>query len=105
MLKGLAALFSSRVIFNPFVFFGVACGIYFAAKFDFEGIILEYKKYQLYALVLFVSILYNTFIKKHLKDGGLEVDWAGTFFATMGSFFRFFFASFLAISFMYFLFV
>ncbi|MFI3242452.1 MAG: hypothetical protein R3Y43_07785 [Alphaproteobacteria bacterium] len=104
MIKGLRALFSSKIIFNPFVLLGICYGFYLYRSLELEDIIVEYKKTQIYLLVLILSSLYNVFVKKHYKYGGFSIDWSDTFLAILGGVFKFVLASVLAISFMYFLF-
>ncbi len=104
MIRGILALFSSKVIFNPFVLAGISFGFFLNSTNEPQDLFLEFKNVQTYIIILFLSVIYNVFIKKHLKLGGREIDWEQTIIATIGSFAKFFISCYLTISFIYFLF-
>lgn len=74
MFKGIAALFSSGVIFNPLVLLGILSGFFFAFKLPPEVIEDVYKNYHFYLLAALLSFLYNFFFNKTYTEGGVKID-------------------------------
>lgn len=89
MIKGILALFRSRIIFNPMVLFGIITG--FAAMASLEGERLHsfYTNYSLYLLMLFIAGLYVYFFKRTYLENGWQTDWKETGLTIVGHFLMF----------------
>ncbi len=97
MFRGVRALFSSKIVLDPFFWMGAFFALYLNAKLENEDIIFMFKKYQLYVLVFILSVCYNVFLKKSYKLGGYTVDWEETTVKIIGSFARFFITAILSL--------
>ena len=78
MFKGLRALFTSGLIFNPMVLLGVISGIVSYVKFEAEKIVLLFSQPSFYGVVLLASLLYTCFFARVYKEGSVSVDWVST---------------------------
>ena len=99
MIKGLIALFTSGVIFNPLVLLGVISGIYSIIHFEPEQIRSLLTDVRFYLGVSAISALYTVAFAKVYDEGGLQVDWASTFGKTIWNIVRYFIAFVLSMSF------
>lgn len=78
MLKGLIALFTTGVIFNPAVSLGGLLGILAYVFFDGAQLKIIYTHYQLYLLFFIFSAIYVYFLRPIFKDNGRDTDWKAT---------------------------
>lgn len=101
MFKGIAALFTSGIIFNPMVLLGIVLGIYCAFSLKSDAIAAVYHNYNLYLMALVVSTAYVVVFKKVYKDDGMTLDVPRMALRVIGGVVKFVFASFLTISFVY----
>ena len=99
MIKGLMALFTSGVIFNPMVLLGVVSGIYSIIHFEPEQIRALLIDVRLYLGVSAISAFYTVVFAKVYDEGGLNVDWASTFGKMIWNILRYFMAFILSMSF------
>lgn len=94
MIKGIMALFTSGVIFNPMVLLGVIFGIIFDIKMDYQQMMSQvYKNYHFYLLALILAAVYNILFKKTYKTGGQVLDIPVMFGHTISSALKFVAAS------------
>jgi len=89
MIKGILALFTSGLIFNPMVLLGIITG--FTAMITLEGERLRafYTNYHLYLLMLLIAGLYVWFFKRTYYRGGTDTDWGATVPTIIGQFLMF----------------
>ena len=99
MIKGLISLFTSGVIFNPMVLFGVISGAYCILQLEPEQIRLLFLDSRLYGVVVAVSVIYTVFFSKVYDEGGDNVDWGATFVRMIWNTVRYFAAFILSMSF------
>lgn len=99
MIKGLMALFTTGVIFNPLVLLGVATGLFAMARLTDGQIKDLFFDYHLYLLVLLISVVYSFVFKKVYKDDGITPDYAAMTFSSLLGVVKFVFAAGMAIAF------
>ena len=99
MFRGLIALFTSGVIFNPFVLLGIGCGIWTIINMSPADIRTLFLDYRLYVVVAVVTVLYTFLFAKIYKQGGRYVDWNSTMWLAVWNFVRYFISFVLAMSF------
>ena len=99
MIKGLMALFTTGIIFNPLVLLGVATGLFAMARLTNEQIKDLFFDYHLYLLVLLVSAVYSFIFKKVYKDDGITPDYAAMAFSTLLGILKFAFAAGMSMAF------
>ena len=100
MIKGIVALFTSGIMTNPMVLFGVALGSLFYAFFESDKITQIYKSPSFYGVVLILSCIYVVGFRRVYKTNG-DTDWFETSLSVLAGMFKFIFASLLMISFIY----
>ncbi len=101
MFKGIIALFTSGLIFNPMVLGGIVLGGIILAKVEEKQLFSFYKDYHFYLFALFLSFLYNVFFKRVYNDGGNGLDWKNMAANILGGAFLFVFSSLMMISFVW----
>lgn len=99
MIKGLMALFTTGIIFNPMVLLGVAVGFFAMARLNAAQIKELFLDWHLYLLVLLLSALYSFLFKRVYKDDGLTPDNTAMVFATVLGVVKFAFAAAMAMAF------
>ena len=99
MLKGIMALFTSGLILNPFVLFGIISGAYVVLHFEPEGIRSLLSSSYLYMGVFVVSILYTFIFTRVYQEGGIKTDWFATFMKSVWNGVRYIVSFVLAMSF------
>ena len=99
MIKGIVALFSSGIIFNPMVLGGIFFAVFCMIKFDADQMREIFMDYNLYALVAFISFAYTFLFKKIYKEGGIEMDYTAMILYATAGIARFVLACGLMISF------
>ena len=78
MLKGLLALFTTGLIFNPAILVGALSGILAYIFLDSEHLKMLYTNYHLYLLFLLICALYTYFARPTLKDNLIDTDFKAT---------------------------
>ncbi len=96
MIKGIVALFTSGMIFNPFVLLGIVFGFVVALSPNKEGIELLLHLPSFYLLILLLAFFYNYLFKKIYKDDGDKLDILQMFWNIVISFCTFFFSAVLS---------
>lgn len=86
MLKGIAALFKSGLIFNPMVLLGIITGFVAMGALSDEQLHAFYTNYHLYLLMLLIAGLYVFFFKRTVIPNRDETDWAATSQTIIGHF-------------------
>lgn len=99
MIKGIMALFSSGIIFNPMVLGGIGFAVFCMIKFDAEQMRELFADYNLYALVAFISFGYTFAFKKIYKEGGVSLDYTAMILYALAGIAKFVLACGLMISF------
>ena len=100
MIKGIIALFTSGIIFNPMVLLGIIFGFLFDIFLSYEEILSKvYKNPHFYLLGAIFAGLYVYFIKPTYTEGGRSYDWAAMGLSLVFSTIKFVIASVLAIAF------
>lgn len=99
MIKGLVALFTSGIIFNPMVLFGVISGAYTIVNKTPEEIRALFLTPFFYAVIAGISVGYTIIFARVYKIGGVHIDWFATSGSTIWNFIRYFIAFVLSMSF------
>ncbi len=99
MIKGIIALFTSGIIFNPMVLLGIIGGITVMARLDEDAIHALLTDYHLYLLAALVSFGYIFVFQKEYKEGGVEINYAAMVFTAIWGIVKFFLAFILSMSF------
>ena len=89
MLKGIAALFKSGLIFNPMVLLGIILGFTAMGTMSDEQLHAFYTNYHLYLLMLLIAGLYVYFFKRTVIPNRDETDWKLTSQTIVGHFLMF----------------
>ncbi len=100
MFKGLAALFTSGIIFNPMVLMGVILGFYCSFTLEAEQIYQLFGNYHFYFVILAISIIYHFSFKKVYKGDYEGLDYSAMVWQIIGDVFKFVFATVLSICFL-----
>lgn len=74
MLKGIQALFTSGILFDPFVLLGLVLGTVFYFGLSYEQVTAIYFDYRFYALACVLAIIYNFAIRPVYRRGGGSID-------------------------------
>lgn len=101
MIKGLLALFTSGILFNPVVFLGVLSGMAFAFWVELPEVKNIYSNYHFYLLVLALSIIYNLVFKQIYKDKSATLNYSAMALNVVAYVGKFLLANALTISFVY----
>ena len=99
MIKGLIALFTSGIIFNPMVLIGVISGSYTIINLKPEEIRLLMINANFYMAVCVLAFLYTFIFARVYKTGGVNVDWGATTGLFVWNFVRFLISFVLSMSF------
>ena len=99
MFKGIGALFSSGLIFNPMFLLGVILGTFFYFGMTTEQVYELYFDFRFYALAFIIALLYNFLFKKVYDDDGMDLDYKEMGIHSVGSFLLLVFTSVMMISF------
>ncbi|MBE6453282.1 MAG: hypothetical protein E7017_00135 [Alphaproteobacteria bacterium] len=99
MFKGIIALFTSGIIFNPFVMMGIGCGVWAIINLPPEDIRTLFLDCRLYIIVAIVAVIYTFLFAKIYKQGGRYIDWNSTMWLAVWNFVRYFISFVLAMSF------
>ncbi len=99
MVKGIIALFTSGIIFNPMVLLGIIGGIAAIVRLDEESIRALMTNYHFYLLIAFISFGYIFVFQKEYKEGGIELNYAAMVFTAIWGIVKFFLAFILSMSF------
>ena len=99
MFKGLRALFTSGIIFNPMVLFGIISGVWGYANLDAEKLKRLFSQPVLSGAVFLVSLVYSLVFAKVYKSGGAVVDWSATLWNVVAGVLRYLAAFVLTMSF------
>ncbi len=89
MIKGIMALFSLGIIFDPFVLLGIVLGFFIALTPDTEILEKLFKQGSFYALLFLLSFLYNFLLKKIYKENSSAPDYGAMFFNMIASVIKF----------------
>lgn len=101
MFKGIAALFTTGIIFNPMVLLGIILGFYCSFSLKSDAVTELYHDYHFYLLVLLISTVYVVLFKKVYKEDGMTLDAPRMALRVIGGVVKFVFASLLTISFVF----
>ena len=99
MLKGIIALFTSGIIFNPMVLLGIISGSYTILKLEPEKIRALFADYRFYGIVFVVAVLYTLVFGRVYQEGGMKVDTPATALRVVWNFIYYIVAFALAMSF------
>ncbi len=99
MIKGIIALFTSGIIFNPLILLGIGLGFVCMATMDASQIEELFKDYHLYLLALLAAVVHRFGFKKVYKDDGDTLDVSTMIWQTIGDVAAFAVAAVLTLSF------
>ena len=99
MIKGIVALFTSGIIFNPFVLAGIVSGAFAIIKLKPEVIRELFLDYRVYGIVAISAVIYTLIFAKIYQTGGYSIDWTATVWRIIANFAKYFVAFLLAMSF------
>ncbi len=99
MIKGLIALFTSGIIFNPMVLLGIISGIYTIIYFSSKEIFDILCNVNFYLGALFVAGIYTIVFARVYKAGGMVVDFGATTGMIIWNFARYIISFVLSMSF------
>lgn len=99
MFKGLISLFTSGVIFSPFVLFGIIAGSYCYVNMEAEEIKNLLLRREFYAVVALASAVYVYLFAKVYENGGTFLDWTAMFWRVIANIVKFFLSFVLVMSF------
>ncbi len=94
MIKGILALFTTGIIFNPMVLLGILLGFIAVGVLSEEQLHALYTNYHFYLLMFFIAALYVYFFRRTYYSGGYQTDWSNTL-QTMVGYFLMFVAAFV----------
>lgn len=99
MFKGLISLFTSGIIFTPFVLAGVVFGSWCYLNLEPEDIRSIFLKNNFYVAIVSSSIIYVVLFSKVYKRGGSCLDWAAMIWKMVANVIKFLASSILVMSF------
>lgn len=99
MLKGLIALFTTGIIFNPSVLAGILFGVPSALFLEDEKLTALYKNYNLYIFFFLVAVVLTYYFKKTYRPHTFIVDWSATFKTMISQFILLVFSFFMSLLF------
>lgn len=99
MFKGIVALFTSGIIFNPVVLLGVISGAYAVLHFDPETIRNLLLNPYFYLGIGCFSVFYTFVFSRTYKEGGLDIDFGATAIKSILNVVRYLISFVLAMSF------
>ena len=99
MLKGIFSLFTSGLIFNPFVLMGVVGGSWCYFTMEPNEIRSLFLKKEFYAIVFIVSVVFVFLFAKVYDNGGRYLDWFSMFVKAVGNVVKFVISFVLVMSF------
>ena len=99
MFKGIISLFTSGIIFSPFVLLGIVAGSYCYFSMEPEAIRNLLLTEKFYAIVVLASIVFVCLFGKIYKSGGKYIDWPAMFWRMIANVVKFFMSFVLVMSF------
>ena len=99
MFKGIISLFTSGIIFNPFVLLGIISGSWCYLNMEPNDIRNLFYKEEFYIGIAVLAFFYVTFFSKIYKTGGRYLDWSAMFMRMIANFARFFISFLLVMPF------
>ena len=99
MFKGIISLFTSGLIFNPFVLSGIVLGAWCYTSMSPEEIREIFFKDEYYALVVVASIVYVLSFSRVYNRGGYSLDWGAMIMKMLANVVRFIISFALVMSF------
>ena len=99
MFKGIISLFTSGVIFSPFVLLGIVCGSWCYFNMEPDEIRNLLLKKEFYAVVIVASTVFVCLFAKVYDNGGRYLDWSAMFWRIVANIIKFFMSFVLIMSF------
>ena len=99
MFKGIISLFTSGVIFSPFVLLGIISGSWCYFNMQPEEIRSLLLKKEIYVIVALASWVFVCLFAKVYDNGGKYIDWSAMFWRIIANIIKFFLSFVLVMSF------
>lgn len=87
MIKGIIALFTTGIIFNPMAWVGIGAGCYMMLNLTMAQIHSLAVNWQFHAGVLALALVYTLIFKRTYYSGAQRVNWKATFSSVLGNYF------------------
>lgn len=87
ILKGIIALFRTKLIFNPIVMIGIFIGFAFKLTLDYYTINSLYSNYKFYLLLFIIASSYVYMFKCIYFPEKNKINWKDTILSMIGHFF------------------
>lgn len=85
MFKGIAALFTSGLLFHPMVLLGIVSAVVLMCKVPSDILYAWLHQSYIYISLVFIAFIYTYTFAKVYKEGGLEVNKGATFIKAIGN--------------------
>lgn len=86
-MRGIIALFTTGILFNPMVLLGIIFGIIIMSTLDNDSIHKLFTSYHFYGLLLIISAICACTFKREYFSGGSRTNWKATLYGIPGQFF------------------
>ena len=99
MFKGIVSLFTTGIIFSPFVLLGIITGS--VCYFNMEPIEIRnlFLRKEFYIAVVFLASVFVFLFSKRYSYGGRHLDWSAMFLSVIGNVVKFYISFILVMSF------
>ena len=87
MIKGIIALFTTGIIFNPMAWAGIGAGCYMMLNLTMAQIHSLAMNWQFHAGVLALAMVYTLIFKRTYYSGAQRINWKATFSSVLGNYF------------------
>lgn len=87
MIKGIIALFTTGIIFNPMAWAGIGAGLYMMFNFNMSQIHELAQNWRVHAGVLAIAAVYTLIFKRIYHSGANGVNWKATIKGILGRYF------------------
>ena len=99
MFKGIISLFTSGIIFSPFVLFGIISGSWCYLNMEPNEIRNLFLTKEFYAAIVVLAVVFVFVFSKRYDNTRRYLDWTAMFGIVVGNVFKFFISFVLVMSF------
>lgn len=87
MIKGIIALFTTGIMFNPLAWLGIGSGVYLMLYHQISQVVAMVQDWRYHAGLLLIIAVYTLIFKRSYYSGATRVNWSATVKSIFGNYF------------------
>lgn len=87
MIKGIIALFTTGIMFNPLAWLGIGSGVYLMLYHQISQVVAMAQDWRYNAGLLLIIAVYTLIFKRSYYSGATRVNWSATVKSIFGNYF------------------